>query len=78
MYGAPTVYCQAVFRNFFQFTNLYCPSGNLSCCGELFVLFPSFRGDGKELALGDGDGDVQGTVDDVVVVTDLLGSASKF
>jgi hypothetical protein len=66
MYGAPAVYCQAVIRGFFQFTNLCCPCRNLSHCGEFIVLFLCFRGDGKELALGDGDGDVQGTVDNFV------------
>jgi hypothetical protein len=64
MYGATTVYFRAVVRNLFQFADLGCPSGNSSCCGELFVLLPCFWGDGEQLALDDGDGDVQGAVDD--------------
>jgi hypothetical protein len=31
---------------------------------ELFVLLPCFWGDGEKLMLGDGDGDVQGVVED--------------
>jgi hypothetical protein len=64
MYGATAIYCQAVVRNLFQFSDLSCPSRNLSCCGELFVLLLCFWGDGEKLVLGDGDGDVQGAVDD--------------
>jgi hypothetical protein len=63
VYGGPTVYCQAVVGDFLQFTELCCSCRNLSCCGELLVLLSGFRGNGKEFTLGDGDRDVQGTVD---------------
>jgi hypothetical protein len=65
MYGTTAVYYQAVFRYLFQLANLGRPSGNSSCRGELFVLLSGFWGDGKELALGDGDGDVQDAVDNL-------------
>jgi hypothetical protein len=38
MYGAATVYCQAVVGNLFQFTNLCCPGGNSLHCGEFLVV----------------------------------------
>jgi hypothetical protein len=64
MYGAAAVYCQSVVGNLFQFAYLVRPSGNSLRRGELFVLLPCFWRDGEKLVLGDGDRDVQGTVDD--------------
>jgi hypothetical protein len=63
MYCGAALYCQAVIRGFFQFTDLCCPCRNSLHCGEFLVLFLCFQGDGKELMLGDGDRDVQGMVD---------------
>jgi hypothetical protein len=64
VYGAAAVYRRSVIGNLFQFAYLGCPSGNSSCRGKLFVLLLCFWRDGEKLALGDGDRDVQGAVDD--------------
>jgi hypothetical protein len=64
VYGAAAVYRWTVVGNLFQFAYLGCPSRNSLCRGELFVLLPCFWRDGEKLVLGDGDGDVQGAVDD--------------
>jgi hypothetical protein len=64
MYGGPAVYRWTVIGNLFQFAYLGCPSRNSLHHGELFVLLPCFWRDREKLTLGDGDGDVQGAVDD--------------
>jgi hypothetical protein len=62
VYHTATVYCWAVVRDFLQLTNFHCSSRHSPCHGQFFVLLLCFWGDGEQFSLSDGNGDIEGTV----------------